>query len=451
MQYTRIRLFGPPIIEREGIPIRGLATRKILGLLAYLATRGKPIGREEIATLLWQDLASDRSRSNLRYVLHQISTQLPGCLEIHRHTVQFVTPSPYWVDLFAIQECLALNTIDALELGLGLYRGDFMEGLYLDDAPEFEAWLVIERERWRQSISGAFAGLVKQQRRRGNPDVVLRSVERWLALEPWQEAAHRAKMEILAQTGQIQAAIAQYELARKMLNTELGVIPGPETDALRARIERGEVARVRETAVGETASRPIFRLGPAPTSILGRDHEIAEIKGLLRSADCRWLTLTGAPGIGKTRLAHQVAQQLAPEFADGVLLVDLAPLRDPELVIPVLSRHLGLCESGGESLVARIQNYLQGKSLLLFLDNFEQVAAAAPQVGQLLTAPETEQVRLLVTSRISLHVRGEFEFPLDPLELPVVGRPLAPATLAHNPAVALLVRRIQAVKPRFLL
>lgn len=451
MQNTRIRFFGPPTIEREGVPIPGLATRKSVGLLGYLAVRAEAIGREELAALLWEDLSRDRSRSNLRYVLHQISTQLPDCLEIRRNTARFVTPSPYWVDLFAIQEYLALHTADALEQGLGLYRGEFMAGLYVDDSPEFEAWLVIERERWRQRISGALAELVKQQRDSGNRDSGLRSVERWLTLEPWQEAAHRAKMEMLAQVGQTEAAGAQYELCRKILNSELGVAPSPETNALLARIQRGELTPKPEIALGETISRPVFKLGPAPTSILGRDHEIAEIKALIRSQDCRWLTVTGAPGIGKTRLAHQVAQELAPEFADGVLLVDLAPLHDPALVLPLLARQLGIQESEGDSLERQIQNYLQKKSLLIFIDNFEQVAAAAPQVRRLLDAPDSESLRLLLTSRTALHVRGEFEFPLDPLELPVVGQTLDPATLAQNPAVALLVRRMQAVKPRFIL
>lgn len=449
MQNTRIRFFGPPIIERHGILIPKLATRKSLGLLAYLAVRSKPVGREELAALLWQDLSSDRSRSNLRYVLHQISTLLPGCLEIRRHTIQFVTPPRCWIDLFALQDCLALNTTEALEEGLALYRGEFMEGLYIDDAPEFEAWLVIERERWRQKISGAFAALVKQQRKHGNADAVLRSVERWLTLERWQEAAHCAKMEILAQQGQHEAALAQYELCRKILETELGVEPGPEIQALKARIERAELNPMPESTAGGAAPRRIFKLGPALTSILGRDREIAEIKGLLRSVECRWLTITGAPGVGKTRLAHQVAQELAPEYADGVLLVDLAPLSDPELVLLSVSHRLGIPENGGDPLMTRVQSYLQGKSLLLFLDNLEQVAPAALQLQQLLSAPETENVRLLVTSRSALRVRGEFEYLLNPLELPAIRDTADLAALTHNPAVALLAKRIQSVKPRF--
>jgi predicted ATPase len=158
---------------------------------------------------------------------------------------------------------------------------------------------------------------------------------------------------------------------------------------------------------------------PAQLSpLVGREQELEEACALLRSEQTRLLTLTGPGGVGKTRLGIRVAEELADEFADGVCFDSLAPIREPELVIPTIARTLGLRELGEEPLSERLGEHLKEKELLLVLDNFEQVVQAAPQVAELLAV--CPRLKVLTTSREVLHLSCERVFAVPPLGLPDV-------------------------------
>ncbi len=162
-----------------------------------------------------------------------------------------------------------------------------------------------------------------------------------------------------------------------------------------------------------------------PNDLVGRAGEIEAACTLLRRPGVRLLTLIGAPGVGKTRLALRVASDLADDFSDGVFLVLLAPITDAGLVASTVVRTLSVQEVAGRSPFESLQAYLQDKQTLLVLDNFEQVAAAAPVIAQLLEA--APQVKVLVTSRVVLHIYGEHDFEVPPLALP-------PAASSHDAA-----------------
>jgi predicted ATPase len=161
----------------------------------------------------------------------------------------------------------------------------------------------------------------------------------------------------------------------------------------------------------------------------------------------RLLTLTGTGGIGKTRLALQVATDLLREFADGICFIPLAPTSDPDLVVPTIAQALGIKESGAQSFLDLLEVYLKDKHLLLLLDNFEQLLPAALHLTDLLTA--CPSLKLLVTSRATLHVQGEHEFPVPPLALPDLRQLPEDTSLSQYAAVMLFIQRAQATRPAF--
>lgn len=204
---------------------------------------------------------------------------------------------------------------------------------------------------------------------------------------------------------------------------------------------------------------------PAPQGLVGRDDELAALGQLLRQPAVQLVSLTGPGGVGKTSLALAVAAELRAHFADGVYLVSLAPISAPGLVLPTLARTLGLARTVGagpdDTELAVVAGALQGRRALLLLDNFEQVAAAGPLLGELLAA--CPQLKALVTSRAALRIRAEQEFPVMPLAFPpapptmlegghtAAAHPPQPAELGRWAAVDLFVRRARACQPAFAL
>ncbi len=263
------------------------------------------------------------------------------------------------------------------------------------------------------------------------------------------------------------ANLTQEELAeragistRSVSDLERGISRAPHTDTVQLLARAfGLTGQERDTflavahpspipsVVSQTAPLELPPLPTALTSLIGREREEAGIVHLLQREDVRLLTLTGPAGVGKTRLALQVTRTLQQTFTDGAALIPLSTIREARLVIPTLAHTVGLRDSGSQHVLQTLMAALREKHLLLVLDNFEQVLGAATQVAELLAA--CPLLKVLVTSRAILRVRGEQEFMVSPLTLPDLAHLPPLSDLERYDAVALFLQRARAIKPDF--
>jgi predicted ATPase/DNA-binding XRE family transcriptional regulator len=236
------------------------------------------------------------------------------------------------------------------------------------------------------------------------------------------------------------------ELAERI--ADVLAIPAESRDPFLALARIHPEARSTDLPAQETAFRISASLPALTTSIFGRGDDQTQLLRMLESPDLRWVTIVGTPGVGKTTLAVAVATEIAKRFADGVAYLPLASIDQPEQVLRVVARAFDIPPGNDESLLARLQDTLRSRHVLLVLDNVEQVAVAAPTIAALLT--EVPYLKVLCTSRVRLRVSLEHLYRLAPLELPD-NAARSKAELDRSPAVALFVARARAVAPHFVL
>jgi predicted ATPase/DNA-binding SARP family transcriptional activator len=467
------RLFGPFQVSVHGSPLTRIRSRKGRQLLALLALRtGQDVERDWLACTLWPDHPTSHALALMRRELTNLRRAFgtePSLLHSLAPRTLRLEGSAANVDALRFDHAIARADALSLEEAIALYHGPLLEGWT-------EEWVFQEREAREQAYLQALEKLAAAALDKGDLGMAEGYLRRAVAVDPLRESAQRALMQALAASGNDAAALLTYRELRLLLHRELNAEPDPETQALfrqlreeaRRRAEAPPPARANTRASPATGGTPApcSRPGPGPrrcplrgldagpnnlsvqpTPLIGRKREVATLHQMLHRNEVRLLTLTGPGGTGKTRLALQVAADLLEEFVDGVFFVDLAPIRDPGLAAPTVAQTLGVRETGGESLVERLKSYLRDKQLLLVLDNFEQVLEAAPTVAALLGA--APRLKVLVTSRAVLRVRGEQEFAVPPLALPDP-RQLPPVeALSQYAALELFIQRAVSARPEF--
>lgn len=465
----RLSLFGTPRVERDGRELTP-ARAKAVALLAYLAVTGQPHEREVLATLLWPELDAEAARNGLRRELSGLRAALGA--DLLRTDRRYVARSPeadLWLDVarFGAQVAqvaahghtdgeLCADCADSLRDAVALYSDDFLAGLPLPGCAAFEEWQFFQREALRDQFARALQLLCDWLRGRGEHEPAIGHARRWLQLDPLHEPAHRALMELYALAGRHSAALRQYQECVRLLDAELGTSPEAETIALAEAIQGRRLAPPVDTPPAPRPSSapagpdgaPTHRPLPSPaTPLVGREQELANLHGYLASPHARLITLVGPGGIGKTRLAVELAAQATSRYQDGVAFANLQPIAVLEQLVATIADAVGCRLSGSAPPQVQLFSHLRDRRLLLVLDNFEHLLAGAALVSDLLAA--APGVRLLVTSREVLNLQEEWSYPLGGLTVPpevVAGVPLE-----QYAAVRLFAERAGRARPSFAL
>ncbi|GAB4205060.1 MAG: BTAD domain-containing putative transcriptional regulator [Roseiflexaceae bacterium] len=464
MGRTQLHMLGTVRVERDGAQVHGFESRKAVALLCYLALRGQPQTRAHLAELFWEGKPEERGRGNLNRVLHNLTKVLPGCLEPTRQNVSLSNSGELWSDVAAFEALSARGDPESLANAAELYQGDLLADLHLDDCSDFEQWLDSMREHWRQQQITLLHRLIAYHQQRGTPADGIPWARRLLLVDPWREESHRTLMRLLDLSGQRQAALAQFEACKRVLEEELGVDPEEETVALYERIRDESRQLPVAPALPVRPPSRLINLPTPTTSFVDRQTELELLLGRLRDPDCRLVTLTGQGGIGKSRLALEAALRMAADhgpdtpFPHGVVFVSLAAVdaagwhgaSSTAGAVYAMSTNIAdalrIVFAGPDEPAVQVRNYLREKDLLLVLDNCEQLIGAVGFLADLLR--QSPHLKILATSQVRLHLQGEHIVALKGLAIP----PDPDAAQGEEySALTLFVARAQAVDPHFTL
>jgi predicted ATPase/DNA-binding SARP family transcriptional activator len=431
---VELRVLGPVELVGDDGPVPLPAKqRRLLAALAIHA--GTARSADLLIDAIWGSVAPPSAVGLLQVYVSQLRKALPSPVRIGTRGGGYVLELPEGaLDAARFERLLGearSAMADAnpalasslLRRALALWRGS----AYGEFA--YEEFARTEAERLEELRLACHEERLEAELELGRHGAALAEVQRLAAEQPLRERPRALAMLALYRCGRQTEALDLYATLRDRLRDQLGLEPGVELRELQRKILQHDPTLAAPT----TAQPPALTLPAPPNRTLGREHELDELRQLLLRDDVRLLTLSGAGGSGKTRLALELARQLADAYANGAGFVELAPLRDPALVPAAIARTLSIPQTAGEQPTETITSWLQPREFLLVLDNAEHLHEAAPLYVHLLA--HAPRLRILVTSRTVLHLSGEHVYPVPPL--------------APEPAVALFVERAREADPRF--
>ena len=424
-------LLGPFLTIIGDQAISETRTKRIEALLTYLVVESeRGHRRETLMGLLFPEMANDVASNNLRQTLtrlrHIIGDREASdpFLTITRESIQFNRKSNYWCDLIEFEELvlgcaehkgdrqtMCSSCMRRTQKGLDLYRGPFLENIFLSDSVTFEEWAAILREKLKQKALAALEVLTTFHMRRGEYEQAIIFGQRQLELEPWREEVHQLLIRLFARIGRRAQALAQYQSCARVLQDELDVEPSSSTKALRE-----QIVNLKDT-------RP-YNLPYSSEVFIGRDSELARIYRYFTDNSTRLLTIVGPGGIGKTRLALEVGWRIANDylgpFMHGIYFISLAKmthLGDAERAFAMtIADSIEISLLGSQSPLDIVLGFIQDKELLLIIDNCEEASNAIMLISQLLN--HAPGLQILATSREPLKLANEYLLRIDGLPFP---------------------------------
>ena len=342
MGQLHFALLGPPDIRHDGhmVPFR---TRKALALLIYLAVNGGMHSREKLTALFWPESEEEQSRATLRstlvYVrksLAEMSTSTLPHLLIAHDALGFNFASDFALDLNTLQAAWEVirtppdapggrqgvhegkdrDVLTGLQQAVSVYRGDFLEGFFLNDAPDFEEWIGTQREYWHRRMDAIFNRLSQMQSERGETSDAIETITRWITHDPFNELSYQRLMQAHFAAGDRTAALRTYDACRAMLAKEFNARPARETEALAERMRVKDIPRGKLSSASRGQTPLLMAVEPP---LIGRENEHSALVMLyhtVRTAGPRIVTLLGEAGIGKTRLATAFLDWATAQGAD---------------------------------------------------------------------------------------------------------------------------------------
>ena len=428
-----VRVLGAlEVLGDDGpVPLSAPKHRRLLA--ALVLADGQTRSPDQLIDAVWGEAPPASARNLLQVYVSQVRKMLPAEANLVTRTAGYALRlPPDAVDAKRFEGLLdegreaaaAGNPALAASLlrrALELWRGPALADV-ANGGPAFH-----EATRLDELRLGCLEDRIAADLELGRHDEALAELASLVAAHPLRERLRAHQMLALYRSGRQADALEAFRQARRALVEELGLEPGAELRALQQRILKQD-ATLEATGAAERASA----LPVPPVPLVGRRDELEALRALLGRSEARLVVLTGAGGSGKTRLALEVARELADTYADGAVLVELGALSDPDLVVPTIAREVGV---GEDTPIDALVSALASREHLLVVDNAEHLRTAAPAYVQLLSG--AARLTLLVTSRTVLHLTGEHVFPVAPLE--------------EDDAVELFVRRARAAAPSFTL
>jgi predicted ATPase/DNA-binding SARP family transcriptional activator len=421
---ARFGVLGPLAFERDGqaVPVPSGRQRSLLALL--LAAGGVPLSRDRLIDELWGDRPPPSAVSALHVHLSKLRALLDGLVVLDTAGYSLM-PGAFEIDAWRFDELIDAARTDPerapalLREALALFRGDPLSDVAAEGAVGH--WRrALEEKRVQAIVQRIDADLAH-----GGSGELVADIERLAAEHPFQERVWGQLMLALYRAGRQADALEAYQRARRLLADELGLDPGPSLVELQRRIlERDPTLLPAPASEAEAAPAPAPAAAamasadlPRPvTRLVGRRDELQTLSGLVADPDVRLVTLTGPAGVGKTRLLIELAALHQQDHADGVAFVRLERVTDPTLVAAEIAGALAHGDRTDGPVADALTSYLRGRELLLVLDNFEHLLGAAVLAAELLAA--APRLRVLVSSRTPLRIRGEQVFEVEPLGLP---------------------------------